>query len=189
MAEGADAGPGTVLAPVHLVALGPSGTRRVAELRAAVVRLRPAPGQRRFSGAAEQTLPQADQDPHRIPFAVLWDGSGAPPGGIPVGFGVLDSGSARDALADAPWETVLLRAFYLEPQWQGHGIGRAVCVALDELVPDVAPWARWVVLTVNEDNEPAIRAYRAGGFHDTGRRHVGAASRPQLVLARPVTAR
>ncbi|MDS1270997.1 GNAT family N-acetyltransferase [Lipingzhangella sp. LS1_29] len=171
---------------VHLVALYPGDDPARAQLRRAVLRLRPAPGQRQFSGAAEQTLPQADADPDRIPFAVVWTGQNAPPGGAAVGFGVLDGGSARMELSDDPAQVVLLRAFYIEPHWQGYGVGRAACLALDTLVSEALPWARHVLLTVNERNEPAIRAYRAGGFRDTGRRHLGGPHGYQLVLARTV---
>ena len=196
MREGNHAATHPAASPVvRLVALVSTTSAEIAELRAAVVRLRPAPGQRRFSGAAEQTLPQSDGDPNRIPFAVVRrdndvndvNEQASAVARATVGFGVLDSGSARSEFTTDPSETVLLRAFYIEPYWQGHGIGRAACRALDDLVPDVLPWARWVLLTVNEGNEPAIRAYRAAGFRDTGRRYHGGAQGPQLVLVRPVS--
>ncbi|TQN30984.1 acetyltransferase (GNAT) family protein [Haloactinospora alba] len=152
---------------------------RTAEVRRKVVGLRLAPGQQRFSGEAAHTLPRADTDPNRVPFAVLYRQT-------PVGFGIIDQRGILDEITAAPAEAVLLRAFYLDPEWQGRGIGRTACLALDPLVRSVRPEANEVVLTVNEANPAAVRAYRSGGFTATGERYLGGDAGPQLVMRRPV---
>ncbi|GAA3736142.1 GNAT superfamily N-acetyltransferase [Spinactinospora alkalitolerans] len=165
-------------AGVELVRLD-GDSPRVADLRAAVLKLRLAPGQHRFSAEAVNTLPRADADPNRTPFAVLCSD-------VPVGFGIVDRLGVLGEIADDPARAVLLRAFYIDPQWQGQGVGRAACAALDSLVRGIAPEATEVLLTVNEGNPAAVRAYLAGGFAHTGRRYLGGDAGPQYVLRRPV---
>lgn len=147
--------------------------------------LRPAPEQEVFSSYATRTLPEADADPQRTPFAVL-------AAGAPVGFGVLDRGGTLALLTEQSATAVLLRAFYLDASAQGRGLGRAAVAALPTLVTRVAPDATRVLLTVNVANPAAIRAYLAGGFTDTGRQYLGGGVGPQhvleLALARPASA-
>lgn len=163
---------------VELVRLD-SGAPGVAELRESVLRIPLLPGQHRFVKPAAHTLPRADDDPNRTPFAVVLSGAA-------VGFGILDRGGSLAELTSAPRSAVLLRAFYIAPEWQGHGVGRAACAVLDPLVLADAPGATEVLLTVNEANPAAIRAYLASGFVDTGRRYLGGDAGPQLILFRPV---
>ncbi|RCV48068.1 GNAT family N-acetyltransferase [Marinitenerispora sediminis] len=180
MADSGAAGANAAAVPaeVELVRLDrPSA--RVADLRSAVLKLRLAPGQQRFSGEATTTLPRADVDPNRFPFAVLWRGTA-------VGFGIIDLVGCLAEITDDPEHAVLLRAFYIDTGWQGKGLGRAACRALDPLVRDIAPAARQVLLTVNDPNPRALRAYLAGGFEYTGRRYLGIEARPQMVLRRVV---
>ncbi|WP_046471721.1 GNAT family N-acetyltransferase [Allosalinactinospora lopnorensis] len=151
----------------------------VPALREAVVRHRLLPGQQRFAGRAAHTLPRADADPNRTPFAVVLRGQA-------VGFGVIDRTAGVGEFTDTPQYAVLLRSFYIDLEWQGHGVGRAVCAALGPFVRAVAPGTGEILLTVNEANTAAIRAYLAGGFRDTGRRYLGGDAGPQLVLRRAV---
>ncbi|MFC3995387.1 GNAT family N-acetyltransferase [Nocardiopsis sediminis] len=151
----------------------------VAEARAAVLRLRLAPGQRAFTADAAANLPRADADPGRTPFAVLRRG-------VPVGFGIIDRRVTPGIATGDPGDAVMLRAFYVAPEWQGQGIGRAACMALGPLVGGIAPEAREVLVTAAESNHAALRAYRAGGFAPTGRQVVTADAAVQLVLRRPV---
>lgn len=144
-------------------------------LRAAVSALRPRPDQEVFSATAEQTLPAADADPRRTPFAVL-------AAGRPVGFGVLDRGGYLDELVDEPHRAVLLRAFYLDAAAQGRGLGTAAARAVPGLAARLYPDAELLVLTVNERNAAAAAAYRRAGFADTGARYLGGDAGPQHVL-------
>lgn len=165
------------LAELELVRLD-GKTDRVAALRAAVVKMRLGPGQP-FADPAGETLPRADADPDRIPFAVVHRGRAA-------GFGILDRRGNLAELTAVPERAVLLRAFYIDPVLQGRGLGRATCRILDPLVRDVAPQADTVILTVNERNPVAIRAYLAGGFAHTGRSYLGGDMGPQYILHKPV---
>ncbi|MFL1429530.1 MULTISPECIES: GNAT family N-acetyltransferase [unclassified Nocardiopsis] len=164
-------------------------TGEVALLRAAVLRHRLAPGQTRFVGLPVMTLPIADADPDRVPFAIVVGpvADAADAREHAAGFGVLDSGVGLRELVDEPQRAVLLRAYYLTPQWQGRGIGRAACAAplLDRLAAEAAPHAAEVVLCVNTANPGARRVYEAAGYTDTGRVLPGDAG-PQHVLSRPL---
>jgi RimJ/RimL family protein N-acetyltransferase len=148
-------------------------------LRAAVLALRPLPEQERFSGRAENTLPDAEADPARTPFAILASE-------VPVGFGVLDRGGYLAEVDAAPQSAVLLRAFFVDAAAQGRGLGSAATAALPGLVRAVHPGVERLVLTVNAKNPAAIRAYLRGGFADTGRRYLGGAAGPQHVLVMPL---
>jgi RimJ/RimL family protein N-acetyltransferase len=149
------------------------------DLRDAVLALRPRPGQELFSGVAASTLPPAEADPHRTPFAVLADGE-------PVGFGVLDRVGYLAELVDDVDRAVLLRAFYLDAGAQGRGLGTSAVRALPTLVREQLPGAELLVLTVNERNPAAVRAYLRGGFVDTGARYLGGGAGPQHVLVAAV---
>jgi GNAT superfamily N-acetyltransferase len=142
--------------------------------RAAAVDLRPHRDQEKYSSRAQLTLPAADADRHRTPFLVEHAGQA-------VGFGVLDTVGYLEALTDRPREAALLRAFYIDARHQYRGHGRAAARLLPELVAQVVPAARWLYLTVNEENPAGIRAYAAGGFTDVGR-YLGGSLGPQRVM-------
>ena len=141
------------------------------ELRDEVLRLAPRPEQEPFSGRADQTLPAAEADAGRTPYAIVLDGQ-------PVGFFVLDTTpSEADPSAD-----LVLRAFFVDARWQGRGVAGTAVRALAALVRREVPTARSVVLTVNERNPVARRVYLSGGFRDGGERYLGGAAGPQHVL-------
>lgn len=179
-----DGGPG------HAGEAGEAG--EAALLRAAALRHRLPPGQRGHVSVPVTTLPLADADPARTPFVIV-------AGPHPVadarrararcaGFGVLDRAvHARDLVPD-PAHAVLLRAFYVAPDWQGRGVGRAACSAplLDRLAAEVAPHARELVLCVDEANRRAARVYEAAGFAFTGHRFFAEPDEIQLVMTRPL---
>lgn len=146
-----------------------------ADLRAAVVLLAPTPAQEVFASRASVTLPAADADPARTPFAVL-------DGARPVGFGVLDRSGYLDELVDTPARAVLLRAFYLDAPEQGGGRGTSAAALVPGFAGQVLGQVELVVLTVNVANAAAIRAYTAAGFTDTGARYLGGGAGPQHVL-------
>ena len=145
------------------------------DLLAAVLVLRPLPEQERFTVPAAETFTAAVADPDRTPFAVL-------AGGVPVGFGVLDRSGYLADLVDDPASAVLLRAFYIDAGSQGRGYGRAAARSARGLAAALVPGARLLVLTVNELNTTALRAYARAGFADTGVQYLGGASGPQRVM-------
>lgn len=183
--------PGTTSTPdLRLVRLDRE-TPEVALLRRAVLRHRVAPAQRRFVTEAVHTLPRADADPHRTPFAVVLADIEVRGRGTALdacaGFGILDRLGSLPELVENPERAVLLRAYYITPEWQGRGIGRAACSAqvLHPLVTEVAPDTTEVVLCLNDGNEAGLRTYRAAGFAFTGARYDGPQG-PQQVMSRPV---
>ena len=161
-------------------------------LREVVSRQRVAPGQRRFVDEAVHTLPRADADPQRFPYAIvlnegdLTDRASAL--AACAGFGIIDRVGHLIDLVESPETAVLLRAFYVAPEHQGRGVGRAACAAplLDLLVAQVAPKARTIALCVNDDNATGERTYRAAGFTPTGRRHDAGEHGWQSVFSRPL---
>lgn len=193
---GADTGVrGTGRGPVPEVGLVrlDRNTPDAALLREAVLRHRLLPGQRGHVKLPVNTLPAADADPARTPFAVT-------AAGLPVtdtagaraacaGFGVLDRAVHTRDLVPDPAKAVLLRAFYVTSAWQGEGVGRAVCSAplLDRLAADIASHATELVLCVSEANHTAARVYRSAGFAFTGHRFPDEWGESQLVMARPLT--
>ncbi|MGW5878208.1 GNAT family N-acetyltransferase [Nocardiopsis terrae] len=176
-------------AQVRLVRLDEE-TGETALLRRVLPEHRLPPEQLRFTGLPAQTLPDADSDPERFPYAVVaLAGALTDPAtarAACAGFGVLDR-AVRSQLVDAPERAVLLRAYYVTPQWQGRGVGRTSCSPplLDGLAVEVAPHAEEIVLCVNQSNLPAQRVYRAAGFGFTGNTVPGDAG-PQDVMSRPL---
>ena len=147
-------------------------------LRDAVLALAPSPGQEVFSSTARETLPNADADPARTPFAVVRDD-------VPIGFGVLDRAGYLHELVDEVERAALLRAFYLDSTAQGRGWGTEAA----RLVPALAATldgVELVVLTVNERNPRAVAAYARAGFVDTGTRYLGGSAGPQHVMVAEV---
>ncbi len=148
-------------------------------LREAVLALAPTPEQQPWSGAAVETLPAAEADPGRHPFAILDEQGRA------AGFFVLDEApSPADPSAD-----LVLRAFFVDRAHQRRGLGGRALTALPDLVTRRLPHARTVVLTVNVRNQVARGLYLRHGFTDDGELYLGGSAGPQhvlrLVLARP----
>jgi GNAT superfamily N-acetyltransferase len=145
-----------------------------AELRDAVLALRPRPDQAGWSGEARWTLPSAEAHPDRVPCTALLDG-------VPVGFFILDA--SRDVkLYESRSGTVGVRALYIDRDSQGRGIGTAMLRELPDLARRLFPGTERLALTVNVTNPIAVRAYARAGFVDTGRRYLGGALGPQHVL-------
>lgn len=150
---------------VSVVPVGPAQ-------RDVVLGLAPAPEQEAWSGAAAQTLPAAEADPRRHPYAILDEDGQA------TGFFVLDTTpSPADPSAD-----LVLRSFFVDRAHQRRGLAGRALAALPGLIARELPGARSVVLTVNVRNQVARRLYLRHGFVDTGRRYLGGSAGPQHVL-------
>jgi GNAT superfamily N-acetyltransferase len=155
---------------VRLVAIGEDAT----QLRATLTAQRLPLDQQRFAAPAVESLPQGDADPRRLSVAILVRAE-------PVGMFALDRGGYLRECDDDP-RAVLLRAFYVAPEHQGHGYGRAAVAVLPSFVRDHLPDVRRVVLTVNHENPGAIKTYLAGGLTDTGQNYLGGAAGAQHVF-------
>lgn len=142
-----------------------------AELREAVLALAPRAEHELFSGRADQTLPVAEAEPQRTPYAIVENGR-------PVGFFVLDlAPSEADPSAD-----LVLRAFFVDAAAQGRGVAKAAAREVPSLVRRDFPAVRTVLLTVNVRNPAARAVYLAGGFRDRGELYLGGPAGPQHLL-------
>lgn len=148
------------------------------ELHARVLALAPHPFQRAWSGVPADTLVPAERDPHQWPVAILLDGE-------PVGFLVLHGGVSAGRFV-RPRGELLIRAFFVDAAYQRGGIGRRALALLPAFASGLEPSLSRLVLTVNDTNEVAQRAYTRAGFLDTGERYQRPGGGPQLVLELPV---
>ena len=164
-----------VRAQVRLVTLAPRSPRALLDAAEALAL---GDGQERFVLPPAATLPDALADPDRVPFAVLTT-VGA---GEVVGYGVLDRRGYLGHLLDQAERTVLLRGYCVAAPVQGRGYGAAGARAARALAAQVAPSADLVVLSVDQANDPGLRAYTRAGFVDTGARYEGR-SGTEVVMA------
>jgi RimJ/RimL family protein N-acetyltransferase len=105
-------------------------------------------------------------------------------GDTPVGFYRIDPHARSVAGRDFPLPALGLRAFFIDADWQGRGIGsRALAAVLADLVQR-HPEARLLVLTASADNDAALRLYRHAGFIDHSELYHGGCSGSQRLLLR-----
>jgi ribosomal protein S18 acetylase RimI-like enzyme len=151
------------------------------DLRPGVLAIEVLPEQVRFAGTPAAAVPVADREPARESVVILRDGA-------VVGYFQLDTRSVPGA--PAAQDIVGLRGLAIDRRAQGQGVGRGAMLALPAYVRERFPERRFVTLTVNVDNPPAIALYRGTGFVDagTGDYHGGTAG-PQHVLVLDVAAR
>lgn len=86
---------------------------------------------------------------------------------VPVGFFKIDREYGKRYPFAAP-DGLGLRAFMIDRGAQGAGIGTRACRALPAYMAAHYPGRRALWLTVNIANPAAYRAYRKGGFDETG---------------------
>jgi ribosomal protein S18 acetylase RimI-like enzyme len=143
-------------------------------LRPGVMAIRVAPDQVRFGGIPAQSVLAADREDARASVVILRDGT-------PVGYFQLDTRSVPGAPAAA--DILGLRALAIDLGAQGIGVGTAALAQLPAYVREHFPTRRFVTLTVNTDNPPAIALYRRAGFVDAGTGlYLGGRAGPQHVL-------
>ena len=100
---------------------------------------------------------------------------------VAVGFFKIDRAYATKYDFCRPGD-IGLRAFIVDRDLQGRGIGTDAVTALRSYLPTCYPPAGAVVLTVNFVNPAAYRAYIKGGFTDTGHTYPHGDAGPQNVL-------
>ncbi|HET6510052.1 MAG TPA: N-acetyltransferase [Baekduia sp.] len=134
----------------------------------------------RFGGIPAQSMAGGDRDTARESVAILRDGA-------VVGFFQLDTRSVPGA--PAATDIIGLRALAIDLRAQGQGVGTAAMAQLPAYVRARFPRRRFVALTVNTDNPPAIALYRRAGFVEAGiGLYLGGRSGPQQVLMLDVLA-
>ncbi|MGY1426264.1 GNAT family N-acetyltransferase [Lysobacter sp. A289] len=141
----------------------------------AIRSLRVAPGQSAFVGDIAFNLADAQRDRLSDAMAILHAGQ-------LVGFYRLDRAphAVTGRRLDQPH--LGLRAFVIDRQHQGRGLGiraiRACCADALRRYPQ----RRLLALTVNCDNSVALAAYARAGFRDTGELYPGGPAGPQRLM-------
>src|SRR5690606_32777909 len=105
-------------------------------------------------------------------------------GDTPVGFYRLDFAPTIAARRSSGEASGGLRAFFLDVDWQGRGLGTRAVRACCEDVQARHPGRRLLALNVNCRNVVAINAYRKAGFVDTGELYLGGSAGPQHLMVR-----
>ncbi len=134
--------------------------------------LRVHPEQRKFVGTLNEIL--CNVSPSVRPNVVLFDNQ-------LVGFFLIDSAySARYEFCQGA--ALGLRAFFIDQQRQGQGLGKAAMAALAPFIKQHYPHADQLYLTVNCQNPAAYACYIGAGFCDTDTLYHGGAAGPQHIL-------
>ncbi len=86
----------------------------------------------------------------------------------------------------APSDSLGIRAFIIDQDLQGAGLGKATCRVMASYLRSKYPLKTAAYLTVNTRNANALRAYIKGGWTDTGALHLLGAAGPQHILRLPL---
>ena len=159
----------TDAADIHVTPVTPA-------LAPAVRALRVAADQYPYVGDVTFNLIDAERDPLSDAMVIL-------AGDEVIGFYRLDY--APTTVTCKPLEAAIgLRAFLIDRNRQGRGLGtraiRACCEDIQRRHPD----RRVLALNVNCRNVAAIRAYRNAGFVDSGELYFGGSAGPQHLMLR-----
>ena len=141
-----------------------------------VAHVRVHPDQIKFSGTVAEAFEAAEPD---VDFHGIFEGKDA------VGFFKIDRTYASRYPFAAP-NGLGLRAFMIDATRQGAGIGTRTCRALPSYLRAHYSDRADLWLTVNFANPAAYRAYRSGGFRDTGEIWRHGEAGPQNVLVLPL---
>lgn len=144
-------------------------------LARAVRCLRVAQGQVRFVGETVFNLADTLRDPCSEAMAVLVDEN-------VIGFYRLDFAPNAVVGRSLGMPCVGLRAFVIDQDWQGRGLGTQAMTVCCEDLRARHPERAALVLTVNTANTAAIHAYRRAGFVDTGELFHGGSAGPQHIM-------
>ncbi|WP_264875986.1 GNAT family N-acetyltransferase [Vibrio agarivorans] len=89
----------------------------------------------------------------------------------------------------APVRSLGLKAFVIDPAFQGQGIGQRAVNALPKYVKNHYPDFNTIYLTVNCKNDAAKHCYLKGGFIDSGELYLGGPVGPQHILYQDLSSR
>ncbi|MEO6365129.1 MAG: GNAT family N-acetyltransferase [Luteimonas sp.] len=146
-----------------------------AELSDRVRALRVSPEQVKYVGNFAFNLDDALRDPASEGMVVQADDA-------VIGFYRLDFAPRAITGRSLGASSVGVRAFAIDRQFQGRGLGTRAALAMCEDLCTRHPDRRLVVLAVNCSNRIAVAAYRAVGFIDTGTLLAGGSAGPQHVM-------
>lgn len=145
------------------------------DVRPAALALRVHPEQVPFSGEMPGLLEDAGADPHSLPMLVRLGEEG-------VGYFRLDFTPGAVAGRDFGQPSVGLRAFFIDRERQGQGLGTRAMSALSAWLREHHPEVRLLALSVNQRNSAARRAYEKAGFRMEGDAYLGGSAGPQDVM-------
>ncbi len=118
-----------------------------------------------YTGLPVELLDRCRSNPTYTPIVIV-------AGHEVAGFFILDSGDDKFRYTDKQ-QSLLLRGYSIQPNFQGKGIAKASLKLLPELAKRLYPSVEQVVLGVNEANKAAQAVYLSTGFVDEGRRYIG----------------
>ncbi|MEZ9884225.1 N-acetyltransferase family protein [Vibrio splendidus] len=98
-----------------------------------------------------------------------------------VGFFKLDIAYAEH-YEFCPEGSIGLRAFVLDKNQQGKGLGTGTVKALFPYLKANYSAYESIYLTVNYKNPAAFNCYQKGGFEDTNQQYLGGAAGPQSIM-------
>ncbi|CAK2968901.1 GNAT family N-acetyltransferase [Vibrio crassostreae] len=98
-----------------------------------------------------------------------------------VGFFKLDI-AYPDFYEFCPEGSIGLRAFVLDKNQQGKGLGTGTVKALFPYLKANYSAYESIYLTVNCKNPAAFNCYKNGGFEDTNEQYLGGAAGPQFIM-------
>lgn len=146
-----------------------------ADLADRVRALRVASDQVKYVGNFAFNIDDALRDPSSEAMAILEDDAVA-------GFYRLDFAPRAVIGRTLGAPSVGVRAFAIDKQFQGRGLGMRAALAMCEDLLLRHRDRRLVVLAVNCSNRAAVSAYRNAGFIDTGTLFAGGNAGPQHVM-------
>ncbi|WP_134701059.1 GNAT family N-acetyltransferase [Ammoniphilus sp. YIM 78166] len=117
-----------------------------------------------FTALPSTVLPEEAEGRH--PIVIVNEGA-------PVGFFILHTSERVKEYTEHP-RALLLTAFSIDYKQQGKGFAKLAMQQIPAFVAQELPGYDEVVLAVNHKNLPAQQLYQKVGFHDTGRRKMGA---------------
>lgn len=127
-----------------------------------------------FAGTADEFLSNDSETVHLHVIKVSGD---------VVGFFKLDMAYSAN-YTFCPEGAIGLRAFAIDVNQQGKGIGTDAVKALFLYIKENYPACDWLYLTVNCKNLGAYRCYQKGGFEDIGEKYLGGPAGPQYIMRR-----
>ena len=133
--------------------------------------------QANYTGLPLEALEKCKVETDRHPVVILYENR-------PAGFFVLHGWEGVKLYSDNK-DAILLRAYSINPDYQGKGIAKASLMLLPAFVKQHFPDKNEIILGVNFNNSHAQHVYLKTGFIDKGHRIMGTKGE-QFVLHLPL---
>ncbi|UFT99060.1 GNAT family N-acetyltransferase [Radiobacillus kanasensis] len=123
------------------------------------------PQQLQFTGLPLDCVAKAETENEYYSIVILYND-------VPAGFFVLQGWDGVQTYSDNR-EALLIRAYSINPTYQGKGIAKKSLELLPTFIKAHFPERNEIVLGVNHKNIPAQQVYLKAGFVDRGKRVYG----------------